>query len=338
MTSGERPSARPSGAGSERTASGTAGAAKRAGTRRGLVAVLSALVLVVAVITLVVRFAGSTPSVVTTVMPGSFTGYAFDVCQAPSQRQMDAWVARSPYAAVGIYIAGENRACPDQRNLDKSWVAAQARHGWRLLPVVVGRQAPCGRGTSQVTITPQPAQDYAAARAQGRAEAGDAADAARDLGIAPGSTLWLDVEAFDISRVSCRLATLSYVAGWTDGLRAEGFAPGVYSSAVSGWRMLAQGRGSAPLAGDAPDQVWVADWNDRPTAGVTSATRDGWPHGRVHQYRGPHDETYGGVTLQVDSNYLVVGGTTAAAPDRHACLGSRPSAATQPGRDCRLRP
>src|SRR5512144_231069 len=75
------------------------------------------------------------------VMPGSFTGYAFDACQAPSQDAMDVWLERSPYWAVGIYIAGDNRYCAEQHNLDADWVAQQARKGWRLLPLTVGRQA-----------------------------------------------------------------------------------------------------------------------------------------------------------------------------------------------------
>jgi hypothetical protein len=45
----------------------------------------------------------------TRVMPGSFTGYAFDTCWTPTQSQMDVWRERSPYSGIGIYIAGVNR-------------------------------------------------------------------------------------------------------------------------------------------------------------------------------------------------------------------------------------
>ena len=154
-------------------------------------------------------------------MPGSFTGYAFDTCEAPSQRQMDAWHEHSPYAAVGIYIAGENRGCPRQRHLDAAWVATQAARGWRLLPLSVGPQAPCSEDARWSKVDPSPAAGYAAARGQGRGVATDAAAAARDLGIARGSTLWLDVESFDISRARCRDATLAYVSSWTRALRYD---------------------------------------------------------------------------------------------------------------------
>src|SRR6478609_11349981 len=48
---------------------------------------------------------------VNVVTPGDFTGYGFDQCQAPSQTSMNRWLRSSPYLAVGIYIAGNSRAC-----------------------------------------------------------------------------------------------------------------------------------------------------------------------------------------------------------------------------------
>jgi peptidoglycan hydrolase-like protein with peptidoglycan-binding domain len=47
--------------------------------------------------------------------------------------------------------------------------------------------------------------------------------------------------------------------------------------------------------------------------------RDGWPGGRVHQYAGTHPETYGGVTLRIDSNFMDVGHGTVAPSDRTRC-------------------
>ena len=123
----------------------------------------------------------------------------------------------------------------------------------------------------------------------------DAAAAARDLGIARGSTLWLDVESFDISRTRCRDATLAYVSSWTRALRTTGYASGVYSSGSTGIRMLDQARVAAPGTYDLPQQIWVGDWNQRHDTGSVHVARDGWPRGRVHQYSGSHPETYGGV-------------------------------------------
>ena len=43
--------------------------------------------------------------------PGSFTGFGFDQCLAPTQSAMDAWLRSSPFWAVGIYVSGYSRAC-----------------------------------------------------------------------------------------------------------------------------------------------------------------------------------------------------------------------------------
>jgi peptidoglycan hydrolase-like protein with peptidoglycan-binding domain len=277
------------------------------------------VILAILVVTAVVQVLRARPPAVTGVMPGSFTGYAFDTCEAPTQEQMDAWLLSSPYWGVGIYISGENRACADQPNLDRTWVAAQASRGWRLLPLSVGRQAPCSEGGRWSKIDPSPAKRFAAARDQGDEEAANASAAARDLGIAPGSTLWLDVEAFDVSRTRCRDATLAYVSSWTRGLSDRGYRSGFYSSAASGVRMLEQARLDSPGRWALPRHIWVGAWNQRHDTESAYKARDGWTPSVVHQYSGPHAETYGGVTLDVDSNFMEVGRGTVAAPRRVSC-------------------
>src|SRR5680860_955208 len=114
----------------------------------------------------------TTPAQAKRVHPGALTGYGFDTCVAPTQAEMDRWLTTSPFWAVGIYIAGSMRGCKAQPNLDAAWVARQSRNGWRLLPLTVGRQASCStqdRYTDRISANP--ARKYAAARAQGRAEA-----------------------------------------------------------------------------------------------------------------------------------------------------------------------
>src|SRR6476659_56153 len=68
------------------------------------------------------------------VTPGSFTGYGFDQCTAPTQKAMDAWLTSSPFWAVGIYISGDSRGCLSQPNLTPTWVSTQLARGW-LLPL-----------------------------------------------------------------------------------------------------------------------------------------------------------------------------------------------------------
>jgi hypothetical protein len=245
----------------------------------------------------------------TRVMPGSFTGYAFDACQAPSQEAMDVWRERSPYWGVGIYTSGVNRYCDVQENLSPEWVAEQDAQGWLMLPIHVGLQASCRGDVKRWDLmSGDPTDDYAQARAQGRDAAREAVAAAESYGIAARSTLWYDLEAFDISRTSCREAALSLVTAWTRKLHELGYRSGFYSSALSGIRMLDDARVDTTDSYTLPDMVWIADWNGKADTRSEYVSDDGWQGARVHQYEGGHDETYGGVTINVDSNYMEVGG------------------------------
>ena len=136
--------------------------------------------------------------------PGDFTGYGFDQCVAPTQSAMDAWWKKSPFTAVGIYISGDSRACRTQPNLSSTWVAAQVARGWRLLPIALGPQASCQprfpRYKDDFKISPSPTGGYATAAAQGAAEADKNAADATTYGIGAGSTIWYDLEGFNLQR------------------------------------------------------------------------------------------------------------------------------------------
>jgi Domain of unknown function (DUF1906)/Putative peptidoglycan binding domain len=253
--------------------------------------------------------------------PGSFTGYAFDACQTPSQSKMEVWRQRSPYTGVGVYIAGVNRYCADQPNLTKTWVTKQTRRGWRLLPLTVGLQPSCDtHGLPKARrIDPNPRKGYVAARAQGRVEARSTVAASKKLGIATRSTQWFDMESFDISRTRCRESALSFLSGWTRKLNNLGYRSGVYSSAATGIRMLDDARIRTPRKYTMPDQIWVGEWNGKENTRSAYIASDGWmPHKRVHQFEGGHDEAYGGVKINVDSSFMDVGrGSVAPRASRH---------------------
>ena len=270
------------------------------------------------------------------VTPGSFTGYGFDQCTAPTQRSMDAWLTSSPYWAVGIYISGDSRGCLSQPNLSPTWVSTQLAKGWRLLPITLGPQASCTtreRYLRQVRISASSTGTYAAARNQGRAEADKTVAAAQALGISAGSTLWYDLEAFATSRTDCRESALSFLSSWTQQLHARGYVSGVYSSAASGIKMIDDARATRPGAYVMPDHLWVADWNGRADTGSTYLRSDGWaPHRRVHQYRGGHNETYGGVTINIDNNWVDLGRGSVAPRERSRCGGVALSASRYPYR------
>lgn len=257
----------------------------------------------------------------TRAMPGHFSGYAFDQCQAPSQSAMDAWWQASPYAGIGIYIAGDLRYCRQQTHLDAAWVARQARTGWRLLPLTVGPQASCSsveryRGR---LIDANPSQGYAAARKQGRQEARSTVRAAQALGIGKRSVLWYDLEHFSTAQASCSESALAFLSAWTNTLHALDFRSGLYSSASSGIAVLDRARRAGRHT--MPDFLWVAEWmaagdyRQPPTAVPPSFASTYYDHawwsaqGRVmRQYRGDHDERHGGVTINIDTNYLQLGG------------------------------
>ena len=245
------------------------------------------------------------------VTPGSFTGYGFDQCHTPSQSAMDAWLTSSPYWAVGIYLSGDSRYCLDQPNLTPEWVDTQLANGWRLLPITLGPQAWCttrDRYRQQVRIRPDSTDGYAKARSQGAAEARKTQTAAAALGIAPGSTMWYDIEAFDISRTDCRESALSFLSAWTETLHQLGYVSGIYSSGGSGIKMLDDARVNRPGTYTMPDQLWIADWSGRASVDSQYVRADGWmPRLRVHQYRGGHDERHGGVTINIDNNFLDLG-------------------------------
>jgi hypothetical protein len=259
------------------------------------------------------------------VTPGNFTGFGFDQCVAPTQEAMDTWLTSSPYWAVGIYIAGDSRHCGDDKqvNLSPEWVSTQLRNGWRLLPITVGPQASCqGRYRDKVRISADPDSNYAEARAQGRTEARTTVRAARRLGIRAGSTLWYDLEAFDTGRTRCRESALAFLSAWTRRLHGLDYVSGVYSSAASGIAMLDQASVETPRTYSMPDRVWIADWNGRADTESIYVRPEAWTPGRrVHQYLGGHDETYGGVTINIDSNYLDLGRGSVAPRDPVHCGG-----------------
>lgn len=236
---------------------------------------------------------------VRTVQPGVYTGLGFDACAAPSQGAMDAWLG-SPFRAVGVYIGGVHRACA-QPNLTHRWVGAQVNKGWRLIPTYVGRQAPCTSFRVKVALHPTDA------RREGREAADDAVRLARNLGLEPGTVIYNDMEAYDISDAACSTAVMSFLSSWTEQLRAHGYRSGVYSSAGAGITDLVRNFDNRAIA--KPDHVWFAWWNGQHNVdGGRFLPPDRWAQRRIHQFAGGHDESYNGVTINIDSNFLDVQG------------------------------
>lgn len=221
------------------------------------------------------------------------TGMGFDTCAAPSLSTMRAW-QRSPYRTLGIYIGGLMRACGDG-NLSASWVRQATDMGWGLLPIYVGRQAPCF--PSGARITP------AYATSQGEASAVDAVNQARRFGIGAGSPIYYDMEGYSTTSPSCSTAVTTFVSAWSAELKRLGYRPAVYGGNSSLMRDLVAKIGSRGFT--APGDVWSANWNYRQDTDTPYIPSNVWDnHQRVHQYHGDHNERWGGVSINIDSNWV----------------------------------
>ncbi|MFI5908293.1 glycoside hydrolase domain-containing protein [Dactylosporangium sp. NPDC051541] len=233
----------------------------------------------------------------------NYTGKGFDPCTAPSASALNAWKASS-YRAVGVYIGGENRSC-SQPNLTASYVSAQVAAGWHFFLLYVGKQAPTTTcGCSHITA---PAAD-------GKAEADDAVAKAAALGFGPGSPIIFDMESYSSSSTT---TVMVFMDAWTKELHAKGYSSGMYSSVSSGISDLVDHYNDYEM----PDIIDFAHWGTAANTSDPDIPSNRWAdHQRIHQYSGGHNETYGGVTINIDSDYLDVQldgpATTAAQPGR----------------------
>ena len=230
---------------------------------------------------------------------------------------MNAWLRHSPFLAVGIYISGDSRGCRNQPNLTRHWVAHPAAQG---LAAAADHPRPAG--------LLQPAFPEVRQRRDDQPDAGSANGysrgprpgtrrgrqggraAARALGIVGAAA-----RSGTTSRASttpssrCRESALAFLSGWTVQLHRRATSPASTPAPASGIKMLDDARVNRP--GDVqpprPDL-------DRPLGRhgqhqPSYIRDDGWrPGGRVKQYQGGHNETWGGVTINIDRNYLDVAG------------------------------
>ena len=228
----------------------------------------------------------------------NYTGAAFDACSAPDSGTMSTWLTASPYRAVGIYIGGVNRGC-SQPNLTAAWVTQQASAGWHFFPLYVGPQG-SGACSSCAAIT-SPASQAAAA-------ADDAVVQAQALGIGPGNPIYYDMEAYPSTQ---SIAVLTFMSTWTAELHAKGYLSGEYSSLNSGIADLVDNGASYLM----PDVIDFASWdNVNSTTNATIPSGDWANHQRLHQYSGGHNETYGGVTINIDGDAMDIGLPSQTAP------------------------
>ncbi|HSQ39147.1 MAG TPA: glycoside hydrolase domain-containing protein, partial [Anaerolineales bacterium] len=118
-----------------------------------------------------------------------------------------------------------------------------------------------------------------------------------------GTVIYFDLEKYSETNANCRAAATSFVSGWTHQVQARGNLAGVYASPLNArdWWGIA----------NEPDAVWLAHWVEdfyTPTASVYGSTYINdvyWNnHRRLRQYAGGHNETWGGQTINIDSDVL----------------------------------
>ena len=219
----------------------------------------------------------------------NYRGRGFDTCTAPSEAVMHAWWVDSPYAAIGIYLGGSDAAC-SQPNLTPAWLRHEAAQGWHFIPLYVGPQAAFGE-LSRISSA-----------SQGNAAATDAAHRAQQLGFGPMSPIYYDMEGYPPWQ-SRRV--LRFLSAWTNRLHALGYSSGVYSSSSSGIADLARQYGRGVYA--MPDVIYDALWNGQANTFDSVFSPGQWAHHRrLHQYRGNATRTFGGVTMNIDLDFMNV--------------------------------
>jgi len=238
----------------------------------------------------------------------TFVGQGFDKCEVASLSQLQSWITNSPYRVVNLYIGGSSRACANSA-LTASFVSQLGQQGWKFIPTWVGPQAACTGYGSRMSYNPTTAYN------QGVSEASAAIDVVANLGLTladeSGTIIYYDLEYYDTGNTACHDAAKAFVSGWSGQLRAQGNQTGVYSNGppLSGFASIS----------NVPDAIWPAHWiyssyNANATVwNVYSLSNDLWAnHQRIRQYTGGHNETWGGVTLNIDCNVIdgVVANTT----------------------------
>ena len=246
----------------------------------------------------------TTSSDVTSTAPNTtvFIGQGFDKCDVAGYDQLLTWMQSGPYRAVNLYIGGISRACTNAA-LTSTFVHSVSLQGWKFIPTWVGPQAPCSG--LKYPMSPDPATAYG----QGVENAIQAVEALYLLGLTSsnktGGAVYYDMEYYNAKDPACAAAVRSFMNGWTAQLNAMGNISGVYGATSINQLDNIFAAANPPLV------IWPARWNS--TEYNQSASVWEIPdldngiyinHQRIRQYAGGHNETWGNVTMNIDSNVL----------------------------------
>jgi photosystem II stability/assembly factor-like uncharacterized protein len=239
----------------------------------------------------------------------TYTGQGFDACKndgsVPAASDMHTWYTSGPYGVWNLYIGGSSRA--NCGTLTRAYLQQLTQQRWLFIPTWVGPQAPCSHMRTVMSY------DVPTAYSQGVTEAFLARNVAKNLGLTQpdlsGTVLYYDVEYYTDNSPdhACRQAVQAFISGWVGELRATGDQSGVYGAPC--------GPSLSDFAGIAnvPDLIWLAWWQGGgydPNASVFGFNACGFNDGlwvnqqRLRQYAGGHNENWGGVTFNIDSDRI----------------------------------
>ncbi|MEI7557212.1 glycoside hydrolase domain-containing protein, partial [Candidatus Chlorohelix sp.] len=232
------------------------------------------------------------------------TAQAIDACTPFSVSELQDWWNNTPFRNVNIYYGGRNRGCAtaNQATITASWVSQVFSQGWGLIPTWVGYQAPTGcPNNSNVGVGMS--SDASTAYNQGVDEANQATTALLGLGIGADTIIYYDIEAYRYTDSSCYNPVNSFLQGWVNQIKANGYRAGIYGSSYGSGALLWAGFATPP------DAVWLASWywnsgsgSYDPSVSVfgVAPIPDGYwaAHQRIRQYAG--DIYYGGYNHRVD--------------------------------------
>jgi hypothetical protein len=241
---------------------------------------------------------------------GVIQAQGFDACSLPKISQMQTWWNQSPYTFYALYIGGIH--VPSFCGIaDAAWVSAVHQQGWSFVPTWVGPQAPCSGYTHKMSS--DPAISYHEGRQE--ADAASAAAAARGLtnyGLG-GTIIYYDLEPYGVPTPECRQPVSAFINGWAERLLELGNFSGGYGSRnsyPSDWSAIA----------NIPNDVWPASWYTNVYDPYASVFGISWleglwtNHQRIRQYAGEVNNSWGGVTLNIDID--VVDGMVAMPPTK----------------------
>ncbi len=240
-------------------------------------------------------------------------GHGFDQCEIPGNAALDAWRDSSPYNVVNLYIGGSARACSN-RALTFSKVSYMYNNGWTFIPTWVGPQAPCTDYRSRMSMDPTTAYQ------EGVDNANQAMTKMYELGLTDanghGGVVYYDLEYY-VGDTACQTAVRSFFEGWNERLHQLGALSGVYGASCHYWtyNQPPQNLSNLTSLSNPLDAVWVAKYISTPyyynptvtVWGIASCFPDTlWAQNqRLRQYTGGHNETWGGYTINIDSNVLL---------------------------------